>query len=682
MCCVISAPKPNTQAVAKQARLDEGPMKKFLLSNSVANAEIRWAMQTIATHSSYRSAGENASLFKVLFPDSEIASKVELGRTKVGYLITHGLAPFFTDQLMKVLSTCDEIVVGFDESLNKISQHQQMDVSVRFWDDVKDTVTSRYLGSAFLSSTTAQDLLDGLKKCMKQNSSMICKITQVSMDGPNVNWKLVKDLNNELRNLRSNPQFTLMDIGSCGLHAVHNAFKAGMRKTDWELDTFFYSLWNLFKDVPLRRTEYTKSTNSEIFPLKFCGTRWVENKKVAERASKMLPSLKRYVAAVRLQHETKMKATHSEFRRSFASVVTSKAFVVVQKFVDDPLIECKLAFFVSAADRVEPFLREFQNEKPLAPFLYGDLTNLLRGAMEKILKESYLEGMESIMDVKLEDKNLLAAHNVDVGIATNVTLKLVTKKLPEQKTLNFKRSCRDYYEGYLGKMLQRCPLKHSLTKYITCVNPEILHTTPDAAAKLLKRCLELMVNSDLMSGTDADRVSDEFRKLMSSPLTREKLASFNRGRDRLDDFWVALLSSSGEDCHFLRCFVRKILVLSHGNALLERGFSINDECLVENLHEQSLVAQRVVYDAIHAAGGVPHVEISSSMLQYAKNAHSVYCRSLEEKQNEKSQADQEKQRKREAATAIKELEAKKRKIEANAKMEIEAIEKEVRAIKS
>lgn len=115
--------------------------------------------------------------------------------------------------------------------------------------------------------------------------------------------------------------------------------------------------------------EYTKS---EIFPLKFCGTRWVENKKVAERAAKMMPSLKVYVSAVRDQIDTKMKATNPGFRRSFVSVASSKAFAVVQKYVNDPLVESKLAFFTCAADSIEPFLRTFQSEQPLAPFLHGE----------------------------------------------------------------------------------------------------------------------------------------------------------------------------------------------------------------------------------------------------------------------------------------------------------------------
>ena len=63
-----------------------------------------------------------------------------------------------------------------------------------------------------------------------------------------------------------------------------------------------------------------------------------------------------------------------------------------------------------------------------------------------------------------------------------------------------------------------------------------------------------------------------------------------------------------------------ILILSHGNATVERGFSINAHCLVENQHEQSLVAQRSIYDAIEHAGEVEKMEITFELIHAYKNA--------------------------------------------------------------
>ena len=40
------------------------------------------------------------------------------------------------------------------------------------------------------------------------------------------------------------------------------------------------------------------------------------------------------------------------------------------------------------------------------------------------------------------------------------------------------------------------------------------------------------------------------------------------------------------------------MVLSHGNARVESGFSINDDMLLPNMLSESIIAQRIVYEAV------------------------------------------------------------------------------------
>ena len=49
--------------------------------------------------------------------------------------------------------------------------------------------------------------------------------------------------------------------------------------------------------------------------------------------------------------------------------------------------------------------------------------------------------------------------------------------------------------------------------------------------------------------------------------------------------------------------VKLLLVLSHGQASVERGFSVNKETSADNISQRTLVAKRVVYDHINAIGG-------------------------------------------------------------------------------
>ena len=57
-----------------------------------------------------------------------------------------------------------------------------------------------------------------------------------------------------------------------------------------------------------------------------------------------------------------------------------------------------------------------------------------------------------------------------------------------------------------------------------------------------------------------------------------------------------------------------VLTLPHGQASVERGFSVNKSMLVENLSTESLVVQRMVYNALNAED----VEITPQLGQSVK----------------------------------------------------------------
>ena len=66
-----------------------------------------------------------------MFPDSQIAEKMELGPNKLKYLVNHGLAPYFKECLSDILKS-EYFVVSFDESLNATDQECEMDLLVRY----------------------------------------------------------------------------------------------------------------------------------------------------------------------------------------------------------------------------------------------------------------------------------------------------------------------------------------------------------------------------------------------------------------------------------------------------------------------------------------------------------------------------------------------------------------------
>ena len=207
------------------------------------------------------SSANTGELFKTMFPDSQIAQKFNCGQTKCSYLITHGLATYFHDRMLASLKDGDvKYVISFDESLNRTQQQEQMDVIVRFWDNEKNKVCSRYFDSNFLGHTSAQDLLKSLPSSLTTLNPM--GLIQLSMDGPSTNWKLYDELSKDRAN--SDPDLPeLINVGSCGLHIIHRAFKRGAVATGWHIDNLLQSLWYLFSDAPAKKEDFMKISESK-----------------------------------------------------------------------------------------------------------------------------------------------------------------------------------------------------------------------------------------------------------------------------------------------------------------------------------------------------------------------------------------------------------------------------------
>ena len=93
----------------------------------------------------------------------------------------------------------------------------------------------------------------------------------------------------------------------------------------------------------------------------------------------------------------------------------------------------------------------------------------------------------------------------------------------------------------------------------------------------------------------------------------ERFANFQSAEDRVDTLFFECMVGN-ESYKSLFSVVKLILILSHGQATVERGFSVNKEVEVENLKEHTLVGQRIVCDHVNSVGGVLKVDLSKPLL--------------------------------------------------------------------
>ena len=211
--------------------------------------------------------------------------------------------------------------------------------------------------------------------------------------------------------------------------------------------------------------------------------------------------------------------------------------------------------------------------------------------------------------IDCSSKNRLDYKNIDIGFGAKAALQSATKNVSDLQKMAFRNGCCKFLAAMTEKLLERNPLKHSLVRNISCLCPQKLATLPHQCKESFAKVLEVLLSNKHMQTKDCDQALSQFKEFCDDVVDKKTgdFISFQETRrdgkdaDRLDTFYANLLAK--EDRYKqLWAAVKLCLILSHGQATVESGFSVNKEILVENQLAETLVAQRRVYDAVKHAG--------------------------------------------------------------------------------
>ena len=136
---------------------------------------------------------------------------------------------------------------------------------------------------------------------------------QISSDGPNVNLKFI-ELYVVKRELDEFP--CLVDLGTCDLHTGHGGLKNGIKCSGWNTGKLLKALLKLVDESPARRDTYTKVTESEDFPLLYCGHWWCENENCVNQAEMIWSGYIQFIEVLNKRPKSKQPQGKSFFHSS------------------------------------------------------------------------------------------------------------------------------------------------------------------------------------------------------------------------------------------------------------------------------------------------------------------------------------------------------------------------------
>ena len=126
---------------------------------------------------------------------------------------------------------------------------------------------------------------------------------------------------------------------------------------------------------------------------------------------------------------------------------TCKSYSKISDAVIDLFTEAKITFFSFMCFIVEPYLKKYQCEKPMVPFMYVDLKSIATNLLQLIVKAEVLEKCKTakqLAKINLdENRNLLPINKVELGFGVHGLLPLM--KIQEGGVMF---CCKDIEENF------------------------------------------------------------------------------------------------------------------------------------------------------------------------------------------------------------------------------------------
>ena len=138
----------------------------------------------------------------------------------------------------------------------------------------------------------------------------------------------------------------------------------------------------------------------------------------------------------------------------------------------------KLNFFSYIATFFQPFLTLYQTDNPMVPFLYDDLTKLVKKVMWLIFKPDVVNPCTTASAIRKIDfdtkDNFRKVKDISLGFATEKCLSDLQKKglTSKQQIAKFYNDSFEITKSVLMKILEHNPIGSVVVKYAGVFDPK------------------------------------------------------------------------------------------------------------------------------------------------------------------------------------------------------------------
>nr|XP_037278908.1 uncharacterized protein LOC119172042 [Rhipicephalus microplus] len=570
------------------------------LEHQVSKAETTFALSVVAKGIPFSWGDTATSIYHCMFPDSDIAKKFSCGRIKLARIVSDGLGPYFKGQVVTEL--CQPNVyfsIMIDETPKPELRVQQLDVLVRYFSSSQQEVVVEHVQSFDLGRATAEIIVGCIEEAIADlpKQGLVCFFS----DGPNV----MKSVRNKLQ---KHVAPSLIDIGNCNLHKVHNAFGRGLDAFGLDVEEVVRNIYYYFKGAvraeALRECQDTLGISCHVF-LRHVSNRWLTLQDSLCRVEEQFEALRTYF----------FKGNSSRQRPDTQSLHNK----LVSAFSEKQLL-AKVLFLKNCAQLFSGFQLLFQKQEPLLHILHVELIVLVQRVLSRFLRhEAFADKTaEQLKRLDVMDASLWKSRP-EVG--TDTEKSMLEWDSSEKK--RFYLGARAFYLACAKDLLQKLPLDNRVLQSASLLNWQ--STNVESEVRALKYLVSQL--PQVIKHEEVSSAIDEWHMLKCD--SNSDLLAL--GGERIDVRWgkiFELKSPGGQPKYpLLSRLVKCLLCLPHGNPDCERGFSENKRfyenryslCIasINGLRQTKTYLRR--YD-----GDATKVPLSTELLQSVRRSRARY----------------------------------------------------------
>ena len=240
--------------------------------------------------------------------------------------------------------------------------------------------------------------------------------------------------------------------------------------------------------------------------------RWLENKKVADRLIVVWDNMKKIISFWEKLQKSKRPS--------------SKSYLTVKKSVEDPLVTVKLQFFSFVSSIVESYLRKYQTDKPMIPFVYFDLKDLVIKLLDIIVKPTVISNCKSGKQLKEIDlsneENLISIGKINMGFAVEDIKRLKQQdKVSLSQLKAFKEGAQQFVISILKNLFEKSALASVVICSASVFDPSgMCELSKEKLQECWKHLLKHLIHLGIIAPSRCDQAMAEFKSLKKMRLRR------------------------------------------------------------------------------------------------------------------------------------------------------------------